>query len=326
MVDRIIEIDGSEGEAGGQVIRTALTLSAITKKPVRIFNIRAKRPKPGLQAQHLTAVKAVRNICRGTIEGAELLSKELTFTPGEIIGGRYEFNIGTAGSVVLVAQTLLPILLFAEKKSELIITGGTHVIKSPSYDYFEKIFLRAIKIMGVMVESKIIRTGYYPRGGGQIEIVIEPSKLIGISGLPNEMEIHTIIRISNIPLSVAIREKKVFVQNNINDVKIIEENALDAGNALLVWCGLNGVYALGEKGKRAEIVAQEAVDQLKKENNNVDKYLADQLLIYAVLADGQTTFRTSEITEHFKTNVNVISKFINRKITLEENTKTIAIY
>src|SRR3989338_8277796 len=150
----MIEIDGSHGEGGGQVIRTAMSLSAITKKPVRIFNIRAGRPNPGLQAQHLTAAKAMRNVCRGTSEHAELQSSELVFHPGEIVGGRYDFNIGTAGSVTLVAQTLIPILLFAEKKSELSITCGTHVIRSPSSDYFEKVFLPAIGNMDVHAECE----------------------------------------------------------------------------------------------------------------------------------------------------------------------------
>src|SRR3989338_8509896 len=155
----MIEIDGSHGEGGGQVIRTAMSLSAITKKPVRIFNIRAGRPNPGLQAQHLTAAKAMRNVCRGTSEHAELQSSELIFHPGEIVGGRYEFNIGTAGSVTLVAQTLLPILLFAKKESKIKIIGGTHVIRSPSYDYFEKIFLPAITRFGVEANAKIIKPG-----------------------------------------------------------------------------------------------------------------------------------------------------------------------
>ncbi len=315
----MIEVDGAIGEAGGQIIRTALTLSAITKKQVRIFNIRANRPNPGLQAQHLTACKAVRNVCRGTLEGAELQSKELTFTPGEIIGGKYEFNIGTAGSTTLVAQTLIPILLFAEKKSELIIIGGTHVMKSPSYDYFEKVFLPAINLMGARVSSKLIQSGYYPRGGGRIIIEVEPSKLNGVEKWIEEHDVHVIIRLSNLPFHIGLREKKVFVQNSIEDVDIIEEKALDAGNALLVWKGSNGVYNIGEKGKRAETVAEEALAQLKQENCDVDRHLADQLLIYTVLAQNKSSFKTSEITEHFRTNREVLLKFINRKIEVDNN-------
>lgn len=319
----MIEIDGATGESGGQIIRTALTLSAITKKPVRIFNIRAKRPKPGLQAQHLTAVKAVRSICRGELEGAEIESKEISFVPGEIVGGKYDFNIGTAGSVVLVAQTIIPILLLAQKKSEVHIIGGTHVIKSPSYDYLERIFVPAVNLMNAQVKSTMTKSGYYPQGGGEIRIEVSPSKLTGRENWSGNESICVLIRISNLPMHVAIREKKIFLQNSIEDVKIIEESALDVGNAMLIWKGFNGIYSLGEKGKRAETVAEEALAGLKQEDGNVDRHLADQLLIYAVLAEERTSFKTSEITEHFRTNVEVISKFVDRQIEVKQNIVTV---
>ncbi|MBS3068147.1 RNA 3'-phosphate cyclase [Candidatus Micrarchaeota archaeon] len=319
----LIEIDGDYLEGGGQIIRTAMSLSAITKKPIKIINIRAKRPNPGLQAQHLTACKAVRSICRGTLEGAELGSKDLIFNPGEIVGGKYEFNIGTAGSVCLVAQTILPILFHAEKESNVRIIGGTHVMKAPSYDYFENIFMRAIITMGAKIKSKIIKPGYYPRGGGEIEIEAEPSKFNGKTEWEKENIVRVLIRVSNLPLSIAIREKKIFVQNEIENVKIYEEKG-DIGNALLAWQDYRGSYALGEKGKRAEQVAQEALDELKKESNSdVDKHLADQLLLYAALANGKTELVTSEITDHFHTNAEIIKKFIKREIKIENNKVTI---
>ena len=321
MDSELIEIDGSFGEAGGQIIRSSLTLSAITQKPVKIINIRAKRSKPGLQAQHLTACKAVRNVCRGTLENAELGSSELIFHPGEIVGGEYEFNIGTAGSVTLVAQTLLPILLFAKKESKIKIIGGTHVIRSPSYDYFEKIFLPAITRFGVEANAKIIKPGYYPRGGGEIEIEIKPkSKLNGCENWHPGNNIQALIRLSNLSMGIAIREKKIFVQNNIEDIRVFEDSALDPANAVLLWQGFKGAYVLGERGKRAEQVATEALEELKKqENAEVDYHLADQLLLYATLAEGKTTYTTSQITEHFRTNVEIIRKFINRKISIMEN-------
>lgn len=315
----MIEIDGSVGESGGQILRTSLTLSAITKKPLRILNIRAKRSRPGLQPQHLTAVKAVRSVCRGTVDGAEIGSSVLTFNPGEIIGGRYDFNIGTAGCTVLVAQTVIPILLFANKQSTVRIIGGTHVMRAPSYDYLERIFLPAIRLMGAKVSSRLIRSGYYPHGGGEIELDIKPSKLNGITEWPAEKKTHVLIRLSRLPISIGIREKKVFIQNDIENVKIVEESAYDQANALFTWRGLNGVYVLGEKGKRAEVVAQEALDELKKETGDVDKHLADQLLLYAALADGETRFRTSAITEHFRTNAYIISRFIERKVGITDS-------
>lgn len=315
----MIKIDGSTGESGGQILRTAITLSAITQKPFEIFNIRAKRSTPGLKMQHLTAVKAVRSICRGTLEGAEEGSKDLVFRPGKIVGGKYDFNIGTAGCTTLVAQTILPILLIAGKKSEVRITGGTHVLKSPSYDYFEKVFMPAVKRMGAEVESKMIKPGYYPKGGGEIELKAEPSELTGVESWPKSEHIKAIIRVANLPLSIAMREKKVMLENDIEDVAIREEKTLSPGNSVTLWKGFRGSYVPGEKGKRAEVVANEAIEELIKETGDLDKHLADQILIYAILAEGKTSFRTSEITNHFKTNADIIRHFSDRKIQTKEN-------
>jgi RNA 3'-terminal phosphate cyclase (ATP) len=313
----MIEIDGSYGEGGGQIIRTSLTLSAITQKPIRITNIRANRPNPGLQPQHLTACKAVRNVCRGTLSHAEVGSAELAFEPGPIVGGRYEFDIGTAGSVTLVAQTLLPILMRATKPSELRIVGGTHVMKSPGYDYFERVFIPAIAQFGADVEARILRPGYYPRGGGEIEVKAKPSDLRGCTDWPQGSGIEALIRLSGLPELIAVREKKVFVQNGHERVYLRRDEALSVGNAVTAWSGLRGGYVLGEKGKRAELVAQEALDAVLSEKHDVDMHLADQLLVYAALAEGETGFAAGTVTEHLRTNAFVISKFIDRKIELD---------
>jgi RNA 3'-terminal phosphate cyclase (ATP) len=313
----MIEIDGSEGEGGGQVLRTSLTLSAITKKPVRISNIRANRPNPGLQMQHLTSALAVRSVCRGKLEGAELESTELVFEPGEIVGGKYEFDIGTAGSVTLVAQTLVPILLGAAKESRLLINGGTHVMKSPGYDYFERVFVPAIARFGAQVGTALIKPGYYPRGGGRIEVTVRPSKLQGCASWPKDENAKALIRLSGLPESVAVREKKVFVQEGITDVRIRNDEALSIGNAVTCWKGLRGAYALGERGKRAEAVAAEALGMLEAEKNDVDIHLSDQLLIYAALAEGRTAYTASGASGHLRTNAHIIAKFVDRKILAE---------
>jgi len=322
----MIEIDGSYGEAGGQIIRTSLTLSAITQKPVRITNIRAGRPNPGLQPQHLMSCKAVRNVCRGTLSHCEIGSTELDFEPGPIVGGKYDFDIGTAGSVTLVAQTILPILFKAAKPSSLKITGGTHVMKSPSADYFERVFVPAIGEMGAKMTTKLVRIGYYPRGGGVLGLEVAPSSLAGIVVWPHDEQIRAIIRYSGLPEGVAIREKKIFVQNGIErDIFIRQDEALSIGNAVTAWKGLIGSYSLGEKGKRAETVAQEALDAIKIEKGDVDKHLADQLLIYGALAEGKTSYQTSEITEHLKTNAYIISHFVDRKIGLDKENGKISV-
>ncbi len=315
----MISIDGSHGEGGGQITRTSLTLSVITGKAVEITDIRANRKPPGLKMQHLTAVKAVRSICRGKLEGAEEGSRRLVFEPGKIVGGRYDFNIGTAGCTTLVAQTILPILIIADKKSEVRITGGTHVLKSPGYDYFEKVFIPAINLMGAKVESRMLRSGYYPKGGGEIELKVQPSKLKGTESWPKEEHVKALIRVANLPLSIAMREKKVLIENEMEDVSIREEQALSPGNSVTLWKGLRGSYVPGEKGKRAEAVAQEAVEELAKETGDLDRHLADQILVYAVLAEGKTGFSTSEITSHFRTNADIISHFVERKIRHKDN-------
>ena len=313
----MIEIDGSHGEGGGQIIRTSLTLSAITRKSVHISNIRSNRPNPGLQPQHLTACKAVRNVCRGALSHCDIGSTELTFEPGPIIGGRYEFDIGTAGSVTLVAQTLLPILFKASKESELRIIGGTHVMKSPSYDYFERVFLPAIKSFGADAACRILKPGYYPKGGGIIEIDVKPSELKGREEWDGDGEVHAMIRVSGLPESIAIRDKKIFVENDCGRTYIRQDEADSIGNAVTAWMGFRGSYFLGEKGKRAEQVGQEAYDELMREKGfDVDMHLADQLLVYAAIADGKTRY-TSRVSDHLRTNASVISKFLDKKIEIE---------
>lgn len=318
----MIEIDGSYGEGGGQIIRTALTLSAITRKAVRIVNIRANRPNPGLAAQHLTGARAVRSICRGTLSHCEIGSTELDFEPGEIFGGKYELDIGTAGSTILVAQTILPILAFASKPGSIKITGGTHVMKNPSYDYFEKVFIPAISLFGINVKSGLKKSGYYPQGGGEVMLETQPNKPKGNLSWDKKDNMHGLIRISGLPLHIAVREKKVFLEKGIEHVRIIEEEN-GIGNAALVWKGFHGSCTLGQKGKHAEDVAKDCLSSFNDElsnNADVDKHLADQLMVYAALGQGKTEYSTSHITEHAKTNKYVIDAFLEGRIRIDENT------
>lgn len=319
-----IQLDGSYGEGGGQILRTSLSLSAITQKPFTIHNIRSNRAIPGLAPQHLMACQSVRRVCRGSLINACLNSTELTFEPGEIVGGEYEFDIGTAGSIPLVAQTLIPIFLCAKKASHFRIIGGTHVTKSPGYDYFAEVFLPAVRQFGAQVQTNIIQSGYFPKGGGIVEIQVKPSDLSGCKSwqTPAARTAHSIIRLSRLPSHIAAREKQVLIDNNIHEISIIDENSFSAGNAITVWKGFKGVYVLGERGKRAEIVAQEAANlfhQFDKDVAEVDPHLGDQLLIYAVLAQGETQYTTIESTEHLRTNAYVINLFTERKIKIEDN-------
>lgn len=308
----VMEINGAYGEGGGQIIRTSLSLAAITNTPIHIKNIRAARNKKGLQPQHLTACLAVKEICDGILV-AEKGSTDLYFEPGRVVPGNYDFDIGTAGSVVLVAQTLIPILIMQNKKSVIRIVGGTHVRKSPSFDYLQQVFLPAISKFGAKVNAKLLRAGFYRAGGGIIELEIFPSELFGCTKWQRDNLGQGIIRISRLPRSIAEREEFILLQNGIEKITIIEDKALSPGNAITLWKGLNGSYLPGERGKLAETVAQEAVNFLQKQTAEVDCHLADQLIIYAFLSQAKTIYETSLISKHLETNLHFTSLFLPRK-------------
>lgn len=317
----MITIDGSFGEGGGQMIRTSLSLAAITGTPFEISPIRPNRDKPGLRPQHLHACLAVQQICPGELQGAESQSTRLYYQPGAIQGGAYVVNVGTAGAIVLIAQTLIPICLFASRKTTLHLIGGTHVRKSPSFDYFEKVFLKALQRFNVFVDSTLLKPGYYPKGGGEIIIEIQPQKMNGCMNWKTTSEMSAIIRLSRIPISVAERESKALRENDVAEVTIQEDFAYSPGNAITLYQGFKGTSVLGERGVMAETVALKAIAALNQEKDGqVDQYLADQLLLYAALANGKTCFTTSSITPHLLTNKTIIEKFINRNICINDQT------
>ena len=312
-MEELLEIDGSYGEGGGQIVRTSLTLSALTNTPILIRNIRAGRSPPGLKAQHVAAAKAVRSICRGTLKGAEIGSMELSYLPGKIYGGKYRFNIGTAGSVILLAQTILPILFSASKPSIVEIYGGTDVPKAPNYDYFERVFVKALLLFGLDMTCTLNRAGYFPKEGGKITLEVFPGVPKPIAHWPSESSVRAVIALSNLPMGIAIREKKVLLNKGIEEVYIRERDADDPGNSLLIYTGLKGFSILGKKGLRAENVSSYAIAGLEQEGKvDVDQFLADQILIYAALA-GKTSFKTSRVSKHTETNMFKIEKFLKKK-------------
>lgn len=314
-----IEIDGSYKEGGGQILRTSLALSALTNNPVKITSIRAGRSPPGLKPQHLAGAKAVRSICRGKLEGAEEGSTELRYLPGTIYGGKYRFDIGTAGSTILLAQTILPLLFAAPKPTRVKITGGTDVPKAPGYDYFGKVFLPALSMFGLDAKCSLEKAGYYPGGGGAIELEVEPGRPQPVSSWPRVSVPQATISISGLPLGIAMREKKIMLNKGIEDVRIRERESPGKGNAVLLHKGFVGSYSLGRKGLRAEKVAGNAIAGLEAEGDaEVDHYLADQLLLYAALA-GKTSFKTSHISNHTETNIHIIEKFLGKRFSVDKN-------
>jgi len=336
MSENLIEIDGSFGEGGGQILRTATALSAIKRIPCRIFNIRAKRKNPGLQTQHLLGLRALAELCNGKLEGDHLNSTEIKFYPGEITKDKITVKIPTAGSITLVLQTLIPVCIFAKNKIEIYFEGGaTDTFFSPTIDHFRYVFLKILEKMGPKVEIEILKRGYYPEGGAKLKAKIFPAKLKPIN-LTERGKIKKILIISG--ASQSLKNKKV-AERQVAGVKEIlgklnlpieekieyYETQSPGSQICLITEFENtilGMDNLGKIGKRAEDVGKEAAIELLKEEKTqacLDRYLADQILPYMALAEGRSQVTVSEITEHCKTNIWVIEKFIEGKFEIEQN-------
>jgi len=319
----MLEIDGSLGEGGGQVLRTALSIACVKRQKVRICNIRAGRSNPGLRAQHLTVCRLLAEITGASMQGAELGSTELVFEPGNISGGNFKFDIGTAGSCTLLLQAALPVMLYSKENCNIEITGGTHVRGAPTYEYFSNVFLPAIRCFGADCEAALLHVGFYPKGGGRISLATRPSKLSGAEFGAQKISAASYSIISgNLPAHVAKREEDEISKSLGNlkpQGKILDFKPASPGNAITIWSGAIGASSLGEIGRSAEAVAQEACESFKAEaagNPSVDSHLADQLLAYAALADGRTVFVTSKITSHLSTNAVVLRQMSGRNISL----------
>ena len=321
---RTIEIDGSLGEGGGQILRTALSLSCITGYSFELFNIRKGRKRPGLMPQHVTCVNAAASICHAGVSGNEKGSSELTFVPDRIMPGDYTFDIQTAGSCSLVFQTLLPPLILSGKTSDITIKGGTHVPFSPTYDYISDVFLPMLSRTGIKTESSIERYGFYPKGGGEVSFRIHPAATIKGMQLTSRgalLSVHGHSGVSNLPLSIAERQKMSVMQEMpLSDVdfRVIEVPSYGQGTFVFLKGeyenSFAGFSALGERGKPAETVGREAAEQFIAFHNSsacLDPYLADQMVLYLSLAKEDSSFTTSRITQHLITNLLVIEKFLN---------------
>lgn len=329
----MIEIDGSTGDAGGQILRTALSLSCILQKPFKILNIRSKRPKPGLQAQHLTCVKALKQICGAEVKGGEIGSKELEFNPHKINGGKYFFNIGTAGSITLLVQCILPVLLFADRESEVDFVGGTHVSFSPVADYFSSVFLPTVSKMGVDAQFTVDRFGWFPVGGGKATLKVKPLKELKALNLTaremKEPRVEVAALYSQLPEAVGQRlaDSAASLLPSLDVEKKMERSEASCpGCAVFVKADYGncvaGFSSLGKLGKLAEEVGQEAAKRFLQFDTTpacVDEHLADQLLLYAALAKGKSEFTVEKASQHFETNMWTIGKFLQRKIEVEKN-------
>jgi len=327
-MNSMIEIDGSFGEGGGQIVRTAVALSALTNKPVKVFNIRAKRKNPGLSYQHITAVESVRRLCDAEIKGLGKGSSAVEFHPKKIKGGVFDFDVGTAGSVTLVLQCCLLPSLLADETVKIKIRGGTDVKWSPPVDYFSHVFLEILSKMGVKTELKIIKRGCYPKGGGEINVNIEPVKELkelDLSQTAETKNINGTAFISNLPEHILKRIKNSALKKLIEyDVKIKDETSpsFSPGAGITLWTDtLLGASCLGEKGLSAEKVGENAANNLLleiKSGATLDVYASDQILPYLALAKNKSVFLTRKISMHAETNMWLIKKFVDVKFDIKE--------
>jgi len=324
-MEDLVQIDGSYGGGGGQVLRTSLALALITGRPLRVTRIRAGRKKPGLAAQHLRAVEASCAICRGHVEGAALGSTEIAFVPGKVVPGPYTFEIGTAGATSLVLHTLYLPLALAGGPSELTIRGGTHVAWSPSFHYLRDQWRPALALLGLDVELEIRRAGYYPKGGGEIlarvfhRDKVKPLKLERES--PPATANITIVT-TRLPDHVAERQAKsarALLEKEGLEIAVGTEgyDGVAPGTAthVRIPTGQGGgmFTSLGERGLPAEKVGTRAAEQaiaFAQSDAAVDKYLADQLILPLALAEGTSEYTTHEITDHLVTNADIVSEFL----------------
>jgi len=325
----MIEIDGSYGEGGGQILRMSIAMAALTQKPVKVFNIRANRPNPGLRRQHMIAIESVAKICNAKVKGLSLGSKVVEFYPNKLKGGKYEFDIGTAGSITLVLQACLLPSLFAENETHLLLKGGTDVKWSPPWDYFQNVILPLLEKMGANIEAYLNQRGYYPVGGGEVEIFIKPCEELKKLVFENEIErIEGIVNIANLPVAIAERIKKAAKETLKRygieaDIMIEETSAACSGVGIVLWTKgkILGADVLGEKGKPAEQVGREAAEKLIAEIEarvDLDVNAVDQMLPYMAIA-GDAIFKCREVSKHASTLMWLIKKFLDVDFKVKKN-------
>ena len=327
-------IDGSQGEGGGQVLRSSLALALVTGKPVTVDRIRAGREKPGLMRQHLTAVNAAVEICGGHATGAALGSRSITFEPQPVRPGEYRFDVGSAGSATLVLQTVLPALLIAEGPTSLILEGGTHNAWAPPFDFLDEAFVPLVNRMGPRVEVELERHGFYPAGGGRFRVHIQPARALSGFDLGERGEIiecRARVLLANLPEHIARREIGTIIDKTGWRAKWCTVDAVDSagpGNAVLLEVASKHVTevftAFGQQGVKAERIAADAARQANEyiaAGVPVGEYLADQLMLPLGISAWQGSggsYRTLPLSLHATTHIDLLREFLGIAIDVEE--------
>jgi len=311
----VIRIDGAYGEGGGQLVRTAVALAAVTGTAIRVVNVRAGRAKPGLAPQHLAAVRAVAELCGARTEGLELRATSFTFAPGAPCGGTFRFDVGTAGSVTLVLQAALPVLLAAPTASRVTVIGGTDVRQAPPADYFTEVLLGHVARMGARVAARVLRRGYFPRGGGEIVLDVVPGPLHAFAlDAPGALvELGGLAHVAHLPTHIADRMRAAALQAlgpaaadaRLATAVVESEAAIGQGGAIVAWArteaSVLGAGRVAERGVRAEALGEAVGQALAADLASgaaLDTHAADQILVYLALARGAASFTTREVSAH----------------------------
>ena len=327
-----LELDGSFGEGGGQILRTSLALSLLTGRSFHLRHVRAKRSKPGLQPQHLQSVLAAAAIGNAKVKGASKGSTDLVFEPGEVSAGCHRFDIGTAGATGLVLHAIyLPLALRGQGPSEVTLIGGTHVTTSPTYHFLDSTWRQYMGLMGLPVGLRLDRPGFYPRGGGVVRAFLPAcAGLRGLSlGDRGPVTITGTSAVAGLDRGIARRQARRAEQRLKRDglVAHIDEESWEGGPGSVIVLRVESgsvpatFVGLGARGKPAEAVGDEVVDQVMDYLNTpaalVDPHSADQLVLPLALAEGPSEYRTTEVTLHLVTNVAVVRQFVERRIVLD---------
>jgi RNA 3'-phosphate cyclase len=328
----MLDIDGSYGEGGGQLLRTAVALAALTGTPIRFRSIRLKRDSPGLGPQHMAAVHAVAQLCSAHVDGLALRSQEIAFAPGNLRGGEFTFDVGTAGSLTLVLQALLPVMTEARADFRIRVIGGTDVRGAPPLDYLREVTLALIDRMGVHARLVTRCRGYYPRGGGTVEVSVAPGRLqpLRLTAPGRSLQIGGLAHVAHLPVHIAQRMGVSVLQRlGPQEVPVRCETAvlgngeaIGQGGAVVMWARCEhtvlGAGRVAERGVRAEMLGDAVGGELAADiaaHATLDVHAADQILVYLALAGGESTFTTRELTGHARTAMWLIEQFLPVRFT-----------
>lgn len=331
---RIVRIDGSFGEGGGQILRTSIALSAITGLPVEVTKIRAKRENPGLRPQHIGAIRAVATLCDAKMTELRVGADRLLFTPGEVHSTSFKLDVGSAGSITLLLQAIIPAVALSERTAEMEIVGGTDVRWSPTMDYFTHVVLPAYRLLGISVDLSIVRRGYYPKGGGIVKVKVGAAHEIRSLALLSARDPppSSISVCSNLPRSVAERQLRAATNHlsqqgiAIKEQEVLVGRSLSPGSSIVIYSvGEDGPFiggdSIGERGKPAEVVGREAAQMFTEEYCSgapVDRHMGDMLVPLLAFSKEEAKFRVSKVTQHLLTNLHVSSLFARVRYKVDE--------